>query len=496
MYEAHALLRGELCGDPALTILVHDAREITRAAINHEVDRLARGLRAQFNVGDVLAVLLPNGPEILALLLACFRVGVVPMPLSPDLKAFELQQILEQAQVDALVTTSGLRRRHSMLEPVIGSIWIVSQGTSPFPDSCEPSWDEQQLSAEDDRPVLVLHTSGSSGTPKLVVLSYRSLLDVLEYRLTHCALDSTSVSVVASCVSQTVGLYQTLALLAAGATVVMLDSYDIDAMVEAIQKYEPTHLIFVVGAWDQLLHHPQIAANDLAALKFASAGSDRLTPRVQERFHALTGRYLRASYGLTESSWALVNNAECPGKSLALGRPCPGSQARLLDSQGAEVARGDVGELHVRSPRNFLRYLHDPDATRSALADGWLATGDLAYQDCDGDFWFAGRCKDLIVLATGDNVSPAQVEAVLGTHPAVADCLVVSRSTRAGSLVPWALVISNYETTVEELREFLSQRISDFKVPAGIEFVSSFPVGLSGKVQRSQLPHETGAELR
>src|SRR5690606_17488076 len=138
-----------------------------------------------------------------------------------------------------------------------------------------------------------------------------------------------------------------------------------------------------------------------------------------------TGRPLRCSYGLTESSWALLNDGERPGKSLALGRPCPGIGVRLLDADGNEVAAGEVGQVYINSPRNLLGYLHDDAATAAVLANGWLRTGDLARRDEDGDFWFAGRNTDVIVLATGDNVSPAEVEAVLRTHPVVTACMVV-----------------------------------------------------------------------
>jgi long-chain acyl-CoA synthetase len=117
------------------------------------------------------------------------------------------------------------------------------------------------------------------------------------------------------------------------------------------------------------------------------------------------------------------------------------------------------------------------------LRDGWLATGDLGYQDADGYYWFAGRSKDLIVLASGDNVSPVEVEEVLRSHPAVNACMVTARAQN-GSPVPWAFVVANAPITARALHDFLAERLSDFKLPAAIDLVDELPLGPSGKIQR------------
>jgi long-chain acyl-CoA synthetase len=280
-----------------------------------------------------------------------------------------------------------------------------------------------------------------------------------------------------------VGLYQSLALLAAGARIVLLDSYDIEPLVQAVNEHHPSHLILVVSAFDQLLHHPQLQPDALRRLCFAAAGADRLTPRVQQRFAALTGTALRASYGLSESSWALVNDGKRADKTLALGRPCPQVSIELRRADGSCVSPGETGEIHIRSPRTLLGYLNDPQLTARVLRDGWLATGDLGYQDADGYYWFAGRSKDLIVLASGDNVSPVEVEEVLRSHPAVNACMVTARAQN-GSPVPWAFVVANAPITARALHDFLAERLSDFKLPAAIDLVDELPLGPSGKIQR------------
>lgn len=199
------------------------------------------------------------------------------------------------------------------------------------------------------------------------------------------------MSIVASCLTQSVGFHQSLALLAAGGTIILLESYDADEMASLINRHHPTHLIMVVDAFDRLLHHASISAASLRSVSFASAGADCVTARVQNRFIELVGRPLRVSYGLTESSWALVNSGDEPDKCLALGKPCPGIEIKLLGADGCDVPEDEAGEICIKSPRTMLGYLHDEELTRAALANGWLRTGDLAWRDAEGWYWFAGR---------------------------------------------------------------------------------------------------------
>lgn len=498
---AAALLQGRLIGDAAHPILLHAGRTLTRGALTELAAQFASDLQ-DLEGGALVALWLPNGPELLALYLACFQRGLVPMPLAPGLKWPELPQTLRLARPDALVLLAAqAANRAEDVASLAPRIWTLSDETPGMlnPTSARPRPATPALASfasststssnptshtDSEAPCLVLHTSGSTGLPKGVVLPRRALQHILDYRLSHCELGPDSVSVVASCAAQSVGLYQTLALLAAGGQIVLLGSYQIEPLVQAINAHRPSHLILVVSAFDQLLHHPELRTDALSHLRLASAGADRLTSRVQRRFTALTGRTLRSSYGLSESSWALINDGTQPDKALALGYPSPDVAVELRNADGSVVAPGETGEIHIRSPRTLLGYLNDPQLTAEVLRDSWLATGDLAYQDAEGCYWFAGRSKDLIVLSSGDNVSPAEVEDTLRSHPAVAACVVTAQTTTEGALVPWAFVVASQPIAAEALREFLKQRLSDFKIPRGIELVSELPLGLSGKVQR------------
>lgn len=480
--------RPHLAGQVAL---IHHGRQFTYQALSDQVDRLAHGLSKQLACGELLAIWMPNGPEIICLYLACLKTGIVPMPLHQGMKGPEVRQILSYARARLLIVSTPLMERLAgdLADTGIERVYAVGSGAMApgchrYADLAHGQATSLRVRTAAEDMAFVLHTSGSEGQPKGVMLSYRNLNHILDFRLGHTRLGPDSISVMASCLTQSVGLHQSLALLAAGGRLVLLDDYDIDQMVSAIHRHRPTHLIMVVNAFDRLLDHPALRADSLAHVRFAAVGADQVTPRVQERYMALTGKPLNVSYGLTESSWALVNLEGRPDKCLALGKPGPGVEIRLVDRHGRETATGETGEILIRSPRTMLGYLHNAELTQQAYVDGWLASGDLAYRDEDGYFWFAGRKKHIIVLSSGDTVSPLEVERAMLGHPAVDQCVVLAAAAD-GSEVPWAYVsVTDASLSETALQAYLRERISDYKVPHRIILVAEMPVGLTGKVRR------------
>lgn len=454
--------------------LIFGDRVVSHRELGAEVARLAAGLRARFAPGDVLALWLPNGPELLCLVLACFRAGVVPLPLHGGMKSAEVASILTRTAPRALLGAPDLRPPPPFLV------------YADLPGDGDGGGDHRGAPGD---VVLVLLTSGSNGLPKAVQLSRTALQQVLRHRIATMRLAADSVSVVGSCLTQSVGLYQSLALLAAGGKIVLLPDYAPDPLVAAVHRHAPTHLVMAVEAFDRLLHDPRVTPDSLRSLVFACAGADRVTRRVRDRYAALTGASLHSSYGLTESSWALLNAGRRADKLLALGRPAAGVALRILDAHGRDAADGEIGELHVKSPRTMLGYRNDEALTRATLKAGWLATGDLAWRDADGWYWFAGRAKNLIVLASGDNVSPVEVENAILGHPAVDKCVVVGHTDGDGAEVPCAYVQRrDAALSREALLEFLRVRLSDFKLPREVRFVPELPLGLTGKVRRDAPP--------
>ena len=471
--------------------VISGQREITYAELNRDSSRLAERIRKRLPAGELLAIWMENRPELLALCLACWKAGVVPLLLHARMKWPEVRGILDRSgtrylcAARVLAESPGIDLSDTGLEIVLdgddpelavlpavpGITGRAARGRVPVPRECR----------------LVLHTSGTTGRARGVMLSQSGLEAILECRIAVAGFDKNSLAVVASCLTQSVGLYQSLALLAAGGTMVLLEDYDAGRIADCVNRHLPTHLIMVVEAFDRLLDHHGIDGRSFSRTVFAAVGADRVTARVHERFLALTGRRLHGTYGLTESSWALINDGTRPDKLLSLGRPAPGVSVILLDD-GTVPPRGQAGEIHLRSPRTMLGFLDDAEATRSAFRNGWLASGDLAWQDADGYYWFTGRSKNMIVLGSGDTVSPVEIENVLLGHPGVACCSVVGISDPGGSEVPWAFVTRrNGTVTATQLADLLRANLSDYKIPRAIMFLPELPVGASGKICRESL---------
>lgn len=476
---------------PDQTALVFKHRRVTYRQLTAESLRLAAELKTAFADGDRLALWLPNSPDVICLYLACFHAGLTPMPLYAGMTQCERQAVFDQSRPQGMITHSALP---GDVQPVdAGRLFRISNenGSLRLYRAGAPAKTGIRAAACKTRATssgLVVHTSGSCGRPKGVFMSRPCIDAHLRQRIDGAGLSPASRLLNASCLAQSVGFFQALALLAAGGTMVLLESYRTDAMVEALHRHRPTHLIMVVGAFDRLLHHPAITPASLESVQFAAAGADRITTRVQQRFHALTGRTLGVTYGLTELSWAMANFSSRPDKALSLGKPLDDVDARLVDGLGQDVPTGSVGEIILKSRRMMSGYLLDPARTRRVLTRRWLKTGDLASRDRDGFYWFVDRRKNLIVLNSGDNVSPIEVEQAILAHPAVSHCAVVGVEIPDCGHVPVAAVVrNNPKLTETALQTFLRERLSDFKIPPHIRFMSALPVGNSGKIQKQAI---------
>lgn len=454
------------------------------------ISSLSEDLDRDFKSSDIVALWLPNSPALICLMLACMKSGIIPIPIHYGMKWPEVDAILKHTKVTHLITSEKLIKSRGEDPPSsnLPCIYTIDPDLADKKDSRYKIAINNQYPGtidpfKPDKLALILLTSGSNGSPKAVMLSHDNLTHILNYRLQHTGLNPDSTSIVASCLSQSMGLYQTLALLAAGATLTLLESYDTDQIVSLMGACRPSHLIMSVDAFDKLLHHKNIESEYFSNIAFAAAGADRVIPQLQKRFIELTGKPLCISYGLTESSWALINSGFDIDKCLAMGKPCPDIEIRLLDGNGGEVLVGEIGEIRIRSPRTMLGYLNDEALTSTAIINGWLTTGDLAYQDSDGYYWFAGRSKNLIVLRSGDNVAPAEIENVILGHPAITNCVVIGHHLSDTSEVPWALVVRRDNTLSKEtLLEYLHSQLTNYKIPYNITFVSELPIGLTGKI--------------
>jgi long-chain acyl-CoA synthetase len=195
---------------------------------------------------------------------------------------------------------------------------------------------------------------------------------------------------------------------------------------------------------------------------------------------------------MTELSWILVNKEQDPDHCLALGRPTTGTCVELRDEKGRIVPQGSTGEIFARSRKSMQGYLNPSTLNAAAMEDGWVRSGDLAYEDEQGLYWFVGRTTDLIVLSSGDNVSPLEIEQEILALPGVADCIVIGmKNDELDSEVPWAFITQEKPqgSPIDpgHVLECLKTRLSDYKIPQKLYFLDELPRGVSGKLSRKEM---------
>jgi acyl-CoA synthetase (AMP-forming)/AMP-acid ligase II len=278
--------------------------------------------------------------------------------------------------------------------------------------------------------------------------------------------------------------------LRAGATIVTMPRFDLDQFLSMIQKYRVTLAHIVPPIVLKLARDPSVENYDLSSLKTIFSGAAPLGPELSRECIARIGCSIRQGYGMTETSPVTHSTPSDPSqvKLGSVGPAAPNTECKLVDpATGDERGPNQEGELCVRGPQNMKGYLNNPEATARTLdADGWLHTGDIGYADEDGHFFIVDRVKELIKYK-GFQVAPAELEAVLLTHPAVADCAVIPcRDDEAGE-VPKAFVVRKGEGTADEIMDFVAERVAPHKKIRELEFIDQIPKSLSGKILRRVL---------
>jgi long-chain acyl-CoA synthetase len=338
---------------------------------------------------------------------------------------------------------------------------------------------------------VLVFTSGTAGSPKAAMLTHGNLLSNLEQVAAHPdrALGAADVVLGVLPLSHIFGLNVVLGgALHAGASVVLIERFDPVSALEAIARHRVTVITGAPTMWSTWAHLPDADPGAFASVRLAASGAARLDPAVAEAFRSRFGLTITEGYGLTEASPVVTSSVGVPGKPGSIGVPIPGVQVRLVDPDGADVLIGDPGEIWVQGPNVFAGYWGDEQDTRAAITDdGWLRTGDVAVVDDDGSLFIVDRAKDLIIVS-GFNVFPAEVEEVLVQHPGIAAAAVVGVAhPHTGEAVKAYVVTNGRSLEEDEVIAFCADHLARYKCPEKVMFVDEIPTGLGGKVLRRSL---------
>jgi len=450
---------------PEAPALVWDGGALTWAELAARAGGAARALAARgVGPGNRVALDLPNGAPFAAALLGGLGLGATVTPLNPLLTAEERADILADLRPSAVVADPSEVRGDARA-------WAPA--------------------AEAEAPALILYTSGSTGRPKGSVLSHAALAfanhswadDVMGLRPGDAVLAVLPLS-------HSFGLNGALlAPLLTGVTVAVMERFAPAAALAAIVRHRVTVLPAVATMFRRILDAPEFAATDLSSLRVALSGAAPCAWELAQEWRQRTGVRILRGYGSTELFRPishLAADAEDPPD--AIGRAVPGVEVRAVDDDGLPVPDGETGELLIRTPAALDGYLGQPDETRAVLAEGWFRTGDLAVVAAGGFVRIVGRKKELI-LRGGYSVVPGEVEAVLASHPAVAEAAVVGvpHAELGEDVAAFVLLRAGAAITPEELIRHCRDRLAGYKYPRRVTIVDQLPHGATGKVVKSRL---------
>ncbi|HEX9258375.1 MAG TPA: long-chain fatty acid--CoA ligase [Acidimicrobiales bacterium] len=491
----------------AAIIEPHDADRIaiysrgkptTYGELREQVGALRGGLRdLGIGPGDRVALLFSNKRFFVDALFATLGLGAVAVPLNPSSPALEIAHQI--ATIGAKVVFVGPSARAAWHLVAHDQIPTIEHVISPSGHDIDGAVTLEDLLVAEPVPIVdvepgdlavLLFTSGTAGSPRAAMLSHGNLLANQDQMLAEGGrMEADDVVYGVLPVHHIFGLNVMLGLtLRVGATVVLVQRFDPATALETIAERKVT---VVPGAPPMWLAWSHMSADpaSFAGVRLALTGADKMP---EEAAQVLLDRYgvvLREGYGLTEASPVVTSSSQIDPRPGSIGKPVPGQEIRLVDSDGDDVEPGDTGELWVRGPNVFKGYWHDPEATARALTpEGWLRTGDIAMQDEEGYFYIVDRAKDLIIVS-GFNVFPAEVEEVLLDHPAIAETAVVGvPHPHTGEAVKAYVVLREGVVLDEEqVVAWCQDHLARYKCPNKVLFTEELPKGLGGKLLRRVL---------
>ena len=445
-------------------------------------------IAAGVSAGDRVVVLGLNNETLVTAHLAILGIGAVSVPLNPQSPPAELAR--ELAMVEPSVTVADTHSSQAMAAAI--SAIGASSIRQLDPEELEAGDPAPVVSVEPGSPAVLLFTSGTGGPPKPAVLTHANLIAglraVLSLPVDLAGYPHVFIGVIP--LFHVFGLNMVLHLsLATGATLVLAD---FDGPAETLALIETNKVTVVAGPptlWRAFTRVPGASRETMASVLLAVSGAAKLPPQLKLDVLEQLGVDLDEGYGLTESSAVVAGSMTTDAPLGSVGRLLPGVEARIVDNDEQDCLIGDPGELWVRGPMIFPGYWgHDSSEPAPLTDEGWLRTGDVAVVDEDGYIAIVDRRKDIIIVS-GFNVFPAEVEAVIQSHPDVASVGVIGEPSEATGEAVVAFVVPEEGTTVdpEALGEHCRRELARYKVPTKLNIAADLPVGPTGKLQRNLL---------
>ena len=485
-----SLYSGAVGQDTAL-VSPESGQVVTFASLEQRVYELAGRLRAVgVERGDRVALVLPNGPEFVQILLAITALGAAAVPLNPAYTAAEHGANLRDLDPGLLLVPAGeMSAARKAAGPRIQVVDVIADQGATLALAVDRRPLERQQSFDPggaDDVALLLHTSGTTSRPKQVPLLQRNLTASARTIAAHYRLGPADVSYVGMPLFHVHGLVASvLSALAAGGSVIVPRRFSPQRYWDQAPVYGVTWFS-ASPTMHQMVVDKLGAASAPKGLRFVRSCSSALAPALMQRLEDVYGVPALEAYGMTEACHQITSNPLPPGlrRPGSVGIPT-GTNIRVVDSQGVDVPTGTTGEVVVCGPGVVPGYLNDPEANSEAFRGGWFHTGDRGLLE-DGCLRLEGRVKEMI-LRGGENISPYEIEEVLLAHPAVIDAVCFGVDDRLYGEEVAAAVVLREPANDRQLRDHCRERLAAYKVPKTIRIVTRIPRTATGKLQRRRM---------
>ncbi|HUF97216.1 MAG TPA: AMP-binding protein [Ilumatobacter sp.] len=477
--------------------LISRNRETTYDELRSQVARVRGGLMARgLGKGDRVVILCGNNRYFVVSYLAIVGLGAVAIPLNPMSPGPELARELSVVQPHGVIVGPAAAEAWGSLEATVQArvnIVVTAEGESGDAVSFDDLLAADAVEAVDVEPdaiAVMMFTSGTAGEPRAAMLSHGNLLANLTQSMSardHCRAGDIVYGVLP--LFHIYGLNVVVGLtLSVGATALLVQRFDPATAAQSIVQRGVTVVPGAPPMWVAFSHFDELAEDTFTTVRIAFSGASRLLPKVAERLQSMFGLGVYEGYGLTEASPIVTSSVGFERRVGSVGRALVGVEIRLVGDDGEIAPVGDTGEILVRGDNVFQGYFNDQEATDRVLVDGWLRTGDLGIVDDDGYLYLVDRVKDLIIVS-GFNVFPGEVEEILAQHPAVAEVGVLGVPHPHDGEAVKAYVVLNEGSDVDEesLIRYAADFLARYKCPTKVIFTDSLPRNASGKLVRREL---------
>lgn len=499
--ERHAMMQPDA---PALRFV---GNTMTWADLRRRVAALAGALSGRgVGFGDRVMILMLNRTEFVESVLAANMIGAIAVPLNFRLTPTEIAVLVEDCVAHVMLTEAalapvaiGVRN----IQPLL-SVIVVAGGSSQdsvfgYEDLLNEAGDvHEPVDIPNDSPALIMYTSGTTGRPKGAVLTHANLTgQAMTALYTSGANINSDVGFVGVPLFHIAGIGNMLTGLLLGLPTVIypLGAFDPGQLLDVLEAEKVTGIFLVPAQWQAVCTEQQARPRDLRLRVLSWGAAPAPDALLRQMSATFPETQILAAFGQTEMSpvTCMLLGEDAIAKRGSVGRVIPTVAARVVDQNMNDVPVGEVGEIVYRAPTLMSCYWNNPEATAEAFAGGWFHSGDLVRMDSDGYVWVVDRKKDMIISG-GENIYCAELENVLASHPDIAEVAVIGRADEKWGEVPIAVAaVTNDDLRIEDLGEFLTDRLARYKHPKALEIVDALPRNPAGKVLKTEMRLRYGA---